>query len=304
MGGGLQSSHCLHGAILMHLFSFGLGYSASVLSARLAAEGWKITGTSTTATGAERIAARGYRGLVFDGTTSSRAVTAALAEATHVLLSIPPAADGDPAFVRHAADIANSPELRWIGYLSTVAVYGDQKGGWVDETFPPNPMSERGKRRLDAENAWLTLGASTGKTTMVFRLPGIYGPGRSQIDDIVDGSARRLIKKDQVFNRIHVDDIAGAVAAAIERPCPGQVFNVVDDEPAPPQDVVSFAARLLGRTPPPDTPFETAPLSPMARSFYSENKRVRNARMKAQLGYTLSYPTYREGLSAIAARMA
>lgn len=287
----------------MHLFSFGLGYSAGVLSARLAAKGWTITGTSTTAVGAERISARGYRGLVFDGSARSPAVGAALAEATHILLSIPPAADGDPAFVRHAADIESARNLRWIGYLSTVAVYGDQKGGWVDETSPPNPMSERGRRRLDAENAWLTLGARADKTTMVFRLPGIYGPGRSQLDDVVDGTARRLIKPDQVFNRIHVDDIAGAVATAIDRPRAGAIYNVVDDEPAPPQDVVSFAARLLGRTPPPDLPFETAPLSPMARSFYGENKRVRNALLKAELGYALTYPTYREGLTAIAAGM-
>ena len=143
----------------------------------------------------------------------------------------PPAAEGDPAFVHHAADIARATKLGWIGYLSTVAVYGDQRGGWVDETSPPNPMSERGKRRLAAENAWLTLGARSGKTVMVFRLPGIYGPGRSMLDDVADGTARRLIKKDQVFNRIHVDDIAGAVEAAIQRPRAGGIFNVVDDEP-------------------------------------------------------------------------
>lgn len=287
----------------MHLFSFGLGYSAGVLAARLATEGWKITGTSTTAAGAERIAARGYRGLVFDGTSRTPAVSAALAETTHILLSIPPGPAGDPAFVQHAADVAAATGLGWIGYLSTVAVYGDQHGGWVDESAPPNPMSERGRRRLQAETAWLTLGAETGKTAMVFRLPGIYGPGRSQLDDVVDGTARRLVKKDQVFNRIHVDDIAGAVAAAIARPSAGQIFNVVDDEPAPPQDVVSFAASLMGRAPPPEIAFETAELTPMARSFYAENKRVRNARLKAQLGYTLRYPTYREGLTAIAARM-
>lgn len=288
----------------MHLFSFGLGYSAGVLAARLAADGWTITGTSTSAAGAERIAAHGYRGLVFDGTAPAPAVSAALAEATHVLLSIPPGPAGDPAHVHHAADIAASASLGWIGYLSTVAVYGDQNGGWVDESMPPHPMSERGRRRLAAEGAWLTLGAETAKTAMVFRLPGIYGPGRSQLDDVVEGTARRLVKKDQVFNRVHVDDIAGAVAAAIALPFAGEIFNIVDDEPAPPQDVVSFAASLLGRPPPPEVAFETATLTPMARSFYSENKRVRNAKLKAQLGYTLKYPTYREGLSAIAAQMA
>lgn len=285
----------------MHLLAFGLGYSARALAARLAARGWTISGTSTTAEGARRIDSLGYRGLVFDGRAPSLAVASALGEATHILLSIPPAAEGDPAYVHHSADIEASPTLGFIGYLSTIAVYGDQRGGWVDETTPPNPMSERGRRRLAAENAWLTLGARTGKSTMVFRLPGIYGPGRSAIEDLADGSARRLVKKDQVFNRIHVDDIAGAVAAAISRPRAGAIFNVTDDEPAPPQDVVEFAARLTGRPVPPDIPFETADITPMARSFYSENKRVRNARLKAELGYDLAYPTYREGLSAIAA---
>jgi nucleoside-diphosphate-sugar epimerase len=285
----------------MHLFSFGLGYSATALARRLAADGWRITGTSTSEAGARRIAAAGFDGLVFDGRAPSPAVSRALADATHVLLSIPPGPDGDPAFVHHRADIASAPRLGWIGYLSTIAVYGDQQGGWVDERTPPNPMSERGRRRLAAENSWLTLGAETGKATMVFRLPGIYGPGRSALDDIADGTARRLVKKDQVFNRIHVDDIAGAVLAAMTRPRSGAIFNVTDDEPAPPQDVVAYAASLAGRAPPPETPFETADITPMARSFYSENKRVRNGLLKAELGYVLAYPTYREGLSAIAA---
>lgn len=285
----------------MHLFSFGLGYSARALAGRLAAKGWRITGTSTTEVGARAITAAGYRGLVFDGRAPAPEVGRALGEATHALMSIPPGADGDPAFVHHAADIAAAAGLGWIGYLSTVAVYGDRGGGWVDETTPPNPMSERGRRRLAAESAWLTLGARTGKAVMVFRLPGIYGPGRSPLDDLAAGTARRLVKKDQVFNRIHVEDIAGAVEAAISRPRAGAIFNVTDDEPAPPQDVVAYAAGLAGRPVPPEQPFENAVLTPMARSFYSENKRVRNARLKAELGYALAYPTYREGLAAIAA---
>ncbi len=285
---------------MTHLLAFGLGYSARVLSDRLDRDGWRISGTSTTASGAARIAARGWSGLCFNGAVPSQDVRTTLSQATHVLLSIPPGASADPALVHHAADIENAPKLRWIGYLSTVAVYGDQKGGWVDESTPPNPMSERGRRRLDAENAWLALGAASGKPVMVFRLPGIYGPGRSAIEDLAEGTARRLIKKDQVFNRIHVDDIAGALQAAIARPHPSRIYNVTDDEPAAPQDVVAFAAAVTGLPCPPDLPFETAELSPMARSFYAENKRVRNTRIKDELGFRLAYPTYREGLAAIA----
>lgn len=285
----------------MHLFCFGLGYSATTLARQLASEGWRVSGTSTSAAGVERIGAEGWRGLVFDGKAPGPGVREALADATHLLLSIPPGADGDPALVHHGADIAAAaPGLGWIGYYSTIAVYGDQSGGWVDEATPPNPMSERGRRRHTAENAWLALGARSGQTVMVFRLPGIYGPGRSALDDLAEGSARRLVKKNQVFNRIHVDDIAGAVRAAIARPRGGAILNVTDDEPAPPQDVVAFAARLGGYPVPPDLPFETADITPMARSFYSENKRVRNGRLKAELGYALAYPTYREGLAAIA----
>lgn len=287
---------------MTHLLAFGLGYSAGVLANRLTQDGWHIAGTSTSASGAARLDARGWQGIVFDGSSPSPGVQAALAQATHIVLSIPPGATGDPAFLHHADDMARAPHLRWIGYLSTVAVYGDQKGGWVDESTPPNPMSERGQRRLEAEQAWLALGAASGKPVMVFRLPGIYGPGRSAIDDLADGTARRLIKPDQVFNRIHVDDIAGALRASIGRPQPGAIYNVTDDEPAAPQDVVAYAAALTGRPCPPDIPFATAQLSPMARSFYSENKRVRNNRIKNELGFQPAYPTFREGLASIAAR--
>lgn len=301
MGGRDPTEPFRHGAKVMHLFSFGLGYSARALARRLGAKGWQATGTATSEAGARALTDCGYQGLVFDGRAASPDVSRALGQATHVLLSIPPGPDGDPAFIHHADDVATAPDLRWIGYLSTIAVYGDQGGGWVDETTPPNPMSERGRRRLEAESRWLMLGARTGKTVMVFRLPGIYGPGRSALDDLASGTARRLVKKDQVFNRVHVDDIAGAIEAAMARPRAGAIFNVTDDEPAPPQDVVAYAAGLADRPVPPALPFETADISPMARSFYSENKRVRNARLKAELGYTLAYPTYREGLQAIAA---
>lgn len=284
---------------MTHLFCFGLGYSSGVLAHRLAAQGWTITGTSTSAAGAARLGAQGFRGLVFDGQNKTPEVTEALARATHILLSIPPGTDGDPALRVYGDAIAASPSVAWIGYFSTVGVYGDSGGAWVSEVTPAKPNSERGRLRLDAENAWLALGQSSGKTVMVFRLPGIYGPGRSAIDDLRDGTARRLIKPGQVFNRIHVDDIATAVACGIAKPQPGGVYNVTDDEPGPPQDVVAYGAELIGVPVPPGIDFATADLSPMARSFYSESKRVANARMKHDLGVALAYPTYREGLTAI-----
>lgn len=287
----------------MHLFCFGLGYSSGVVAGRLAQQGWRITGTSTRAEGAAQLAANGYTGLVFDGTAASEEIAKQLRDATHVLLSIPPEADGDPAFVRHSEDIRVSCSVNWVGYFSTVGVYGDAQGGWVDEETQAKPGSERGKRRLAAERQWLGLARDAGKHAAVFRLPGIYGPGRCALDDVLDGTARSIIKPGQVFNRIHAEDIASAVIAAIKRPHPGRIYNVTDDEPGPPQDVVNFAAQLLGRPQPPSMDFATAELSPilspMARSFYSENKRVANARMKAELGISLKYPNYREGLRAI-----
>lgn len=283
------------------LFCFGLGYSAGLIAKRLAAAGWQIIGTSTTQAGAQAITQAGYLGLRFDGTSHSADVSAALNDATHVLSSIPPVEAGDPALLHHAEDIAGSASLRWLGYFSTVGVYGDTAGGWVDEDTPAVPASWRGQHRLSAENDWLALGARSSKAANVFRLPGIYGPGRSAIDDVTRGTARSIIKPGQVFNRIHVDDIASAVIAAMTRMDAGRVYNVTDDEPGPPQDVVRYAADLLGAPHPPELDFATAELSPMARSFYGECKRVRNTRLKAELLPRLAHPTYREGLAAILA---
>lgn len=284
---------------MTHLFCFGLGYSAAYLAHDLANRGWHVAGTSTRAIGSARLQARGFDGLVFDGRTHSPEVAEALQTATHVLLSIPPDANGDPALRVFADEIADSPDVNWIGYLSTVGVYGDANGGWVDEDTPAQPISERGQRRLLAETAWRNFGKRTGKAVMVFRLPGIYGPGRSALDDLRAGEARRIVKPGQVFNRIHVEDIATSLAAGINQPQADRVYNVTDDEPGPPQDVVAFGASLLGLPPPPDLDFATADLTPMARSFYSESKRVSNARLKHELGVTLKYPTYRDGLRAI-----
>lgn len=284
---------------MKHLFCFGLGYSAGYLADDLVKGGWHVTGTSTRAIGSARLQARGFDGLVFDGRTHTPEVAEALQTATHILLSIPPDGNGDPALRVFADEIADRPNVSWIGYLSTVGVYGDAGGGWIDEDTPAQPASERGQRRLHAETAWRDFGKRKGKTVMVFRLPGIYGPGRCTLDDLRLGEARRIIKQGQVFNRIHVADIASSVAAGIASPHADRVYNVTDDEPGPPQDVVAFGAELLGLPVPPGLDFATADLTPMARSFYSESKRVSNARLKRELGVTLKYPTYRDGLRGI-----
>jgi nucleoside-diphosphate-sugar epimerase len=221
-----------------------------------------------------------------------------------VLISAPPGAEGDPVLRHHSRDLARAPGLVWLGYLSTIGVYGDHGGEWVDETTPPTPSSERSRKRLAAEQAWQSSAEAHRITLQIFRLAGIYGPGRNALEKISSGRERRILKPGQVFNRIHVEDIASVVEAGIHAGnAASGVFNVTDDEPAPPQDVSAFAAELLGREPPPLTPWEEAreTMSEMAQSFYAENKRVRNDRIKQTLGVALKFPTYREGLRAIIA---
>lgn len=281
------------------LFCFGFGYTAGVLAQRLAHSDITVVGTRRQPHAGEAVALA-----VFDSAHSPGA-EALLAGTTHVLISIPPDVDGDPVLRWHAEDLAKLTDLRWIGYLSTIGVYGDTAGAWVDETSPVRPGNERARRRAKAEGDWRAFGLSHGKRVEIFRLPGIYGPGRSQLDAVMAGTARRIVKPGQVFNRVHVADIAAALAQAVDfsadRRSPSfDVFNVVDNEPAPPQDVVAYAAGLLGLPPPPLVPFEAADLSPMGRSFYAENKRVRNDRLTSVFGFVCSYPTYREGLAAIA----
>ncbi len=288
------------GSFMIDLFCFGLGFSAKALTRRLAKRSdIRITGTSRSAQGAERIASDGHSGLVFDGLTPSTDVAKALERATHVVVSISPDEAGDPVLAHHSAELAGAPNLKWIGYLSTVGVYGDQDGRWVDEATPVNPISKRSKRRVVAEDAWLAFGAETGKHVQVFRLAGIYGPGRSAIDNLQAGTARRIVKPGQIFNRIHADDIALVLEAAMSGRGSFDIYNVTDNEPAPPQDVVAYAAGLMGIPPPPEIAFEDANLSPMGRSFYSERKRVANTRIREDLGVALDCPTYREGMRAV-----
>lgn len=282
-----------------HILFFGLGFSARALAERLAEKGWTVSATSRSTAGAEAIRARGYRAFVFDGTRPLPAE--AFDGVTHVVDSAPPGDDGDPVLRQNRNDFASrAPQFRWVAYLSTTGVYGDHGGGLVTEDTPLTPNTERGHKRLLAETQWLELWQRHGLPVMIFRLAGIYGPGRNQLLSLVDGTAKRVIKQGQIFSRIHVADIANTLEASIARPHPGRAYNVCDNEACPPQDVVEYGARLLGLPVPPDVPFEAADLSPMARSFYADSKRVSNARIMQELGVTLSYPTYREGLGAIA----
>jgi nucleoside-diphosphate-sugar epimerase len=286
---------------MTHLFCFGLGYSARALARRLQGEGWRVGGTARTRAGADALTAEGFDACVFDGLSPGPGVVEAAAKATHVLVSVPPDAEGDPVLRHHIEDLASASALAWVGYLSTIGVYCDRHGAWVDETTPLNPTSERGRRRVEAEEAWLALGKRAGARVAIFRLAGIYGPGRSAFQRLRAGTAQRIIKPGQVFNRIHVEDIAAALSASINGSGTFQVCNVTDDEPAPPQDVIAFAAGLLQMPPPPEIAFEDAHLSPMAASFYGENKRVSNARLRTDLAVALKFPSYREGLRAILA---
>jgi dTDP-4-dehydrorhamnose reductase len=283
------------------LFCFGYGYTAQALVRQLSPVDLEVAGTRT---GAEELPP--VRLAQFGGDAGSGEVRALLAGTTHLLVSIPPDLEGDAVLRHHGADIAALGALAWIGYLSSIGVYGDVKGGWVDETTAPRPISERSLRRLHAERQWQAFAHATGKRLEVFRLAGIYGPGRSVLEHLNAGTARRIVKPDQVFNRIHVDDIARTLAAAMARATPRDpfhdLFNVADDEPAPPQDVVAFAAELMGLPVPAAVAFDNAGLSPMAATFWAENKRVANARIKTELGVALAYPTYREGLRALAGR--
>lgn len=272
-------------------FIFGAGYSCKAFARANTADA-TIVGTTRSEEKFGDLQRAGIEPLAFDGAATSPAILEYLSTTTHLIDSIAPGDDGDPVLTRLRETIVSKmPALRWIGYLSTVGVYGDHQGKWVDETSTCVPISKRSVARLEAERAWQALGEVIGVPLAILRLSGIYGPGRNAFVNLTNGTAKRLIKKDQVFNRIHVEDIAGALWLLAEQKI-GGIFNVTDNEPAPPQDVVTFAAGLMGIEPPPEQAFETAQISPMARSFYGENKRGENARLKAA-GYSFRYPDYR-----------
>ena len=274
------------------LLSLGHGYSAQALARLLIPQGWRVIGTTRSPAKARAMADEGVEPLLWP----VESLTPALAQATHVLQSMAPDQGGDPVLAAHAAALA-AARAEWVGYLSTTGVYGDHQGGWVDEATPLTPATARGQARVQAEQGWQALGLPLH----IFRLAGIYGPGRGPFEKVRNGTARRIIKPGQVFSRIHVDDIAQVLAASIARPNPGAIYNVCDDDPAPPEDVLAHAAHLLGLPPPPEEDWQTAEMTPMARSFYAESKRVRNDRIKQDLGIRLIHPDYRSGLAALLA---
>lgn len=277
------------------LLVLGHGYTAHALSARLLPLGWHIIGTTRSPQGADALAAAGIEPLIWPGTD----LAPVLSRATHLLCSIGADASGDPVLAHHADQIAAAAShIKWAGYLSTTGVYGDHQGGWVNEDTPLTPTTQRGRWRVMAENQWRAV---PGLPIHMFRLAGIYGPGRGPFEKLRDGTARLIIKANQFMSRAHVDDIAAVLHASINRPNPGAAYNVCDNEPTSPQEVLRHAAQLLNMPEPPTVAFETAEMTPMARSFYSESKKVRNDRIKTELGVRLAYPTYRENLAAILA---
>ena len=275
------------------LLSFGHGYSARAL-ANLLTDDWRIIGTTRSEDKAAALMASGTEPRIWPGADLKPALNAA----THLLISAGPSEAGDPVLNELGNELAaRRDQFEWVGYLSTTGVYGDHQGGWVDENTPLAPSTKRGQMRVDAEAAWQSLGLPLH----IFRLAGIYGPGRGPFAKVRNGTARRIIKEGQVFSRIHVADIAQTLAASIAQPNPGAIYNLCDDDPAPPEDVIAHAAELLGLPIPPAKDFATADMTPMARSFYAESKKVRNDRIKSDLGVKLIYPDYRAGLAALLA---
>lgn len=281
------------------LFVFGLGYTGLALARPLQAAGWQVAGATRSAEKQARLVAEGIAAHRFERGRPLGAPADALAGVTHLLTSIAPDEAGDPVLDHHQAELERCRELVWAGYLGTTGVYGDRGGEWVDEASPVAPTMARTRRRVAAEGRWL----ASGLPVHLFRLAGIYGPGpgRNALETVRSGSARRIVKPGQMFGRIHVDDIVQVLRASIARPNPGAIYNVADDAPAPPQDVITYACGLLGMAPPPEIPYEEAALSPMARSFYADNRRICNARIKEELGVVLRYPSYREGLQSLLA---
>lgn len=280
------------------LLSIGHGYTGAAVARRLVPQGWRVLGTTRNPARAEVMRASGVEPVAWPLADPQ----GTLRSATHLLSSVAPLDGADPVLATlGSALMAAKTGLRWIGYLSTTGVYGDHAGGWVDEETQPRPTTDRARARLAAEARWLALGRTCDVAVQIFRLGGIYGPGRGPFERLRAGTLRSIVKPGQVFSRIHVDDIAAVLAASMLHPVPGRIYNVVDDEPAPPQTVQAEAARLLGLPPPPEIPYaeEEARMSPMAREFYAESRQVRNGRIREELGVSLTYPTFREGLAAV-----
>lgn len=283
------------------LFCFGLGYTACRLAEGLIGKGWSIAGTTRDHDKGVELQSVGLDVRITRGDGFGPNLAAALRGSSHVLVSVPPEDEGDLVTRHHGADISALPDLRWLGYLSSTAVYGDHGGAWVDEATPPAPSSETGRRRLAAEESWLALWRARGIPVHVFRLAGIYGPGRSALDRVRAGTARRIVKSGHVLSRIHVDDITAVLAASMARPRPGAIYNLSDERPASSAEVTAFAAKLLCAEPPSEIPYNVDEVSPEVSRFFADHRRVRNNLIKTELGVSLRYPDYVIGLRAIAA---
>lgn len=285
--------------ISQKLFCFGYGYTCEYLGHELSQRAgslWSLAGTTRDPERRAALRARGVQVFPFESETPLSDPANALKDTTHIIVSTPPDENGDPVFHTHADDLRKIKTLKWVGYLSTTGVYGDRQGGWVDENSELRPTSRRGSRRVQAEEEWLSLYQSYGIPVHIFRLAGIYGPGRSALDSVRAGVARRINKPGHAFARIHVEDIVGTLLASMDKPSPGKVYNVCDDEPAPSHEVIAYACELLGQPAPPMVDFDDANLAPMTRSFYMDNRRVHNDRIKSELGVKLRYPDFRAGL--------
>jgi nucleoside-diphosphate-sugar epimerase len=276
-----------------HLFCFGLGFTSTNLANQLLEKGWRVSGTSRTSDKFPKLKTMGITPHIFDEDLPLDNLWD-FNSVTHILTSIPPKEDGDIVLNYHLDELQALPNLKWVGYLSTTGVYGDHQGEWVTEETPVSPPNARSKYRVEAEKAWL----ESGLPVHIFRLAGIYGKGRSSIESLKKGTARRIYKEGQVFSRIHVEDIAQILTASIEKPNIGSIYNCADNNPAPQAEVVEYAAKLIGVEPPELVPFEDADLSPMARSFYMSNRRVSNKKIKDELGVKLKYPDYKSGLKS------
>jgi len=283
----------------MKLFVFGLGYTASHFIRLQGMRFALISGTIRSVEKTETLYGEGIQTFIFNPPVIDERIMQQVTDSDAVLISIQPNANGDVVLREFSSALMAAKRLRWIGYLSTVGVYGNHDGGRVKETNAIQPISFRSRQRAEIEKEWLAFGEMSGKPVHIFRLAGIYGPNRNAFEKLANGTARRLIKPGQVFNRIHVEDIAATLAASLDRPRAGAIYNIADDEPAPPQEVVAFAAKLMQVEIPPDIPFDSSTLNPMTVSFYSENKRVDNSLIKEELGVRLSYPTFREGLKSL-----
>lgn len=286
------------GAGFKRMFCFGYGYTANHLAGFFAERGWPVAGTTRSPEKRHLLREHGIQGYLFDYEVPLPDLSYILKDVTHVLISIPPEEGGDPACLMHGEDLVQLPNIEWVGYLSATSVYGDRGGDWVTENTPPAPSSRRGTRRLKAEQQWLDLCRRYGLPVHIFRLAGIYGPGRNALDSVRAGTARRINKPGQAFSRIHIDDVVQTLIASMAAPNPGAIYNVSDDDPVPSHEVIAYACELLGLEPPPLIPFEEADMAPIARSFYADNKRVSNHKIKEELGVTLLYPDYQSGLKA------